>query len=92
MRKNEVGCLLFRSARGIHYFAGFKCFDYGESFIPYFSLNASQAFPLTDAQADHILGRLDFDVRKRLKFALYPRQDMAPNIFELEHSPIGGVI
>lgn len=92
MKKNEVGCLIFQSVRGTQYLAGFESFDFGTALIPYFSLIPGQAFPLTSLQADFILGRVDFDIRKRLKFALYPRQDLAPDIFDLVHSPIGGVI
>lgn len=92
MKKNEVGCLIYPSCRGIQYLAGFESFDFASALVPYFSLTPSCAFPLTDKQADFVLSRIDFDIRKRLKFALYPKQDCAPDIFELEHSPLGGVI
>ncbi len=92
MKKNEVGCLIYPTVRGIQYLAGFESFYYGHELIPYFSLLPHQAFPCTRDQANFILSRLDFDMRKRMSFSLYPKQGHQPDIFDLEHSPIGGVI
>lgn len=92
MKSDVVGCLVYRTHRGNEYLCGFETFDCGNRFLPYFSLSASSAFPLSRPQADFILARLDYDIRVRLDFTLYPRVEGSPDIFALEHSPIGGVI
>lgn len=92
MKNDDVGCLIYPSGRGTQYLTGFDAFDFGAVLLPYFVLYPSGAFPLTRKQADFVLSRVDFDIRKRLKFAPYPKLDCAPDIFSLEHSPIGGVI
>lgn len=87
--KNEiVGCLVFPRPRGISYLCGFDSFDYGALLLPYFSEIPGNAYPLTDKQADFVLARIDFDIRKRLKFAPFPKADLAPDLFSLANSPI----
>lgn len=90
MKSEVVGCLGFPSPRGMRYLVGFDSFDYGTMLLPYFAESPSMAFPLTHKQADFVLSRIDFDVRKRLKFISFPRADFEPDLLTLEHSPIGG--
>ena len=92
MKNDDCGCLVLRTLRGSEYLSGFESFDCGQRFLPYFSLLATKAFPLSRKQADFILARLDYDIRIKLDFLLYPRIEEAPSILSLEHSPIGGVI
>lgn len=89
MAKDDVvGCLVFRAPRGIQYMVGFDTYDFGAVLLPYFAEKASMAFPLTRMQANFVLSRMDFDIRKRLSFAPYPKADLAPDLFSLENSPI----
>lgn len=92
MKSDDVGCLVLRTLRGSEYLSGFETYDCGLRFLPYFSLLATQAFPLSRKQADFLLAHLDYDIRIKLDFLLYPRIEESPDIFVLEHSPIGGVI
>lgn len=82
VKKNDIVCLCVQMVRGLAYLSGFESCLYGMTYLPYTSMTASQALPLSHATAEYILGKFEYDVRKNFCIRPYPKSDIVNTFFD----------